>query len=41
MMHNEDTFPQPEEFRPERFMEPSTVSEENDPTSIVFGYGRR
>jgi len=40
---DEDMYPYPEEFRPERFLEPSTKSGEfpMDPRKYVFGMGRR
>jgi len=40
---NEEMYPNPEEFRPERFLEPSTKSGEfpMDPHKYVFGFGRR
>lgn len=42
MTHDEDVYDEPEEFRPERFLQ--TVSNEratDDPRNIVFGFGRR
>jgi len=40
---NEEMYPNPEEFRPQRFLEPSTKSGEfpMDPHKYVFGFGRR
>lgn len=37
-MHDPDTYPNPSEFNPERFLEPRN---EPDPWDHVFGYGRR
>ena len=36
--HDPETYPNPEEFNPERFMGPKPLA---DPTESVFGYGRR
>ena len=36
--HNPDTYPNPDSFEPERFLEPRN---EPDPKSFIFGFGRR
>lgn len=39
MLHDEDIFPNPKEFRPERFIDNDDVL---DPTTVAtFGFGRR
>jgi hypothetical protein len=42
-MHNEEKFPNPMEFKPERFLNPDGSLNENirDPATAVFGFGRR
>lgn len=40
MLHNEDLFPEPMSFRPERWMG-TDITKENDTFSIGFGFGRR
>ncbi|KAF8661204.1 hypothetical protein AX16_001484 [Volvariella volvacea WC 439] len=42
MFHNEDTYPDPRTFNPERFTKNGKLSNEiQDPERIVFGFGRR
>lgn len=49
MLHDEETYPCPDEFNPERFLKPSGPDGSEfdidpsvrDPTQIVFGFGRR
>lgn len=36
-----NTYPNPEAFTPERFMETTGHIAEQDPQDYVFGYGRR
>lgn len=40
MLHDEVTFPDPEMFKPERWIGEG-IKKENDVLSIVFGFGRR
>jgi cytochrome P450 len=44
-MHDEEDFPEPNAFRPERFIAQSPTDQERksppDPRTYVFGYGRR
>lgn len=39
MCRNENVYPDPEEFRPERYID--GISENGDPSNIIFGFGRR
>ncbi|OCH88011.1 cytochrome P450 [Obba rivulosa] len=43
MLHDEQLFPEPNAFRPERYMEPADelTAKRRDPRSYVFGFGRR
>lgn len=45
MCYNESDFPDPEEFRPERFLTPDGKLKQDskcpDPVDISFGFGRR
>jgi len=42
MLHNEDDYPEPHEFRPERFIKDGKINPEvRDPSTIAFGFGRR
>ena len=44
MLHNEEEYPQPEKFLPERFIASSdnaAAPVPRDPRTLVFGFGRR
>ncbi|RXW12794.1 hypothetical protein EST38_g13062 [Candolleomyces aberdarensis] len=43
LMHNEEEFPEPMEFKPERFLNPdgSLNDQIRDPATAVFGFGKR
>lgn len=45
ILHDESIFPDPFEFRPERFLDeggrPRELGRAEDPTAIAFGFGRR
>ena len=45
MMRDEKIFPEPEEFRPERYLhhisDKQNVPDEANPARIVFGFGKR
>ena len=42
MLHDPDRYPEPEKFRPDRFVNLSEAQMSAvDPRSIVFGFGRR
>ncbi|KAI0666410.1 cytochrome P450 [Trametes maxima] len=41
MLHDEQEYPNPEEFRPERFEVPEGKEPPRDPRTLVFGFGRR
>jgi cytochrome P450 len=47
MLHDEELFPNPSEFRPERYLEKQPngqnkyIAKSVDPRMIIFGYGRR
>lgn len=42
-MHNEEEFPEPMLFKPERFLKPDGSLNDNvrDPATAIFGFGRR
>jgi len=42
LLHNETAYPEPHEFKPERFLLSGALNPEvMDPTELVFGFGRR
>ncbi|KAF4619933.1 hypothetical protein D9613_004660 [Agrocybe pediades] len=42
LLHDEVHYPEPEAFKPERFLKDGRLNPEiRDPNSIIFGYGRR
>ena len=41
MLHNSHLYPEPTEFRPERFLTREGKQIEQDPRTICFGFGRR
>jgi cytochrome P450 len=42
MMNNEQDFPEPHIFKPERFLKDGKIdSSVRDPANIAFGFGRR
>lgn len=42
ILHDPETYPDPEEFRPERYMKDGKIDPEaKDPAIAAFGYGRR
>jgi hypothetical protein len=47
MMNDDEVFPDPREFSPERFLQTDAngrlkyVANEVDPRTVIFGYGRR
>ena len=41
MTHDESEYSEPEKFSPERFISSDEHTTPRDPTSLVFGFGRR
>ena len=40
MLHDEKDYPDPETFKPERFL-PGGNGPERDPRQLIYGFGRR
>lgn len=42
MLHNEEDYPNPEKFDPERFLKDGKLNPDvRDPVTVAFGFGRR
>ncbi|KZT37248.1 cytochrome P450 [Sistotremastrum suecicum HHB10207 ss-3] len=41
MLHDENRYPEPEKFNPERFLASDEVEPQDDPRIFIYGFGRR
>jgi len=41
MMHDDNVYPEPDKFLPERFMSQNGVEVSPDPRTVIYGFGRR
>ena len=43
MLHDENLYPDPDSFKPERYLEKATpeMEKRRNPKNVVFGFGRR
>lgn len=41
MLYNEDMYPEPEKFNPDRFLPEEGKAKPLDPSAVAFGFGRR
>ena len=41
ILHDERVYPEPEAFRPERYLDNKLTDRTEDPSILAFGFGRR